>query len=115
VALPAPAQFMRYAGGKLWITLLGMDAIARVDTRIGNPVTVSVGRSPIQTVLAGGKLFVTSRDDHTVQVLSPRGRMRPLAEPITVGQNPYAIVADKRSLWVTGLGDDTLTRIDYRR
>jgi DNA-binding beta-propeller fold protein YncE len=105
---------VRYAAGKLWITLLGLDRITRIDAKTRRAVTTSVGSSPIQTVLAGGKLYVTSRDDHTVRVLSPRRGMRPLGDPIHVGLNPFAILADRRWLWVTGLGDDTVTRIDYR-
>src|SRR5204863_299728 len=69
--LPAPAHFMRYADGNLWITLSGMDRMDRVDTRTGSTVTASAGQSPIQSALARGKLFVTSRDDHTVLVLDP--------------------------------------------
>ena len=64
-------------------------------------------------MLAGGHLFVSSRNDNTVVVLDPK-TLKPVGEPIEVGFNPYAMVADERSVWVTGLGDNTLTRIDYR-
>jgi YVTN family beta-propeller protein len=112
-ALPAPAASVDYAGGALWIALDGDDAIARVDVRTGNQKTAAAGRSPAQTALAGGHLFVASRNDNTVVVLDPE-TLKPVGEPIEVGFNPYAIVADDRSVWVTGLGDNTLTRIDYR-
>ena len=51
-------------------------------------------------------MFVASRYDHTVLVLDPK---TPEAggEPLTVGLNPYALATDGRSVWVTGLGDNT--------
>jgi YVTN family beta-propeller protein len=112
-ALPAPAASLLYAGGALWIALEGDDAIARVDARTGNMRTVAAGHSPAQSALAGGYLFVASRNDNTVVVIDPK-RLKPVGEPIDVGFNPYALAADERSVWVTGLGDNTLTRIDYR-
>ena len=112
-SLPSPVASVRYAGGALWVTLDGEDAIARVDAKTGNQRTAAAGHSPAQTVLAGGHLFVSSRNDNTVVVLDPN-TLKPVGPPIEVGFNPYALVADERSVWVTGLGDNTLTRIDYR-
>ena len=43
-----------------------------------------------------------------------RDTLKAVGPPIEVGFNPYALAADERSVWVTGLGDNTLTRIDYR-
>ncbi len=63
-------------------------------------------------MLAGGHLFVSSRNDNTLVVLDPK-TLKPAGEPIDVGFNPYALAADERSVWVTGLGDNTLTRIDF--
>ena len=34
--------------------------------------------------------------------------------PIRVGLNPYAMVADEHSVWVTLLGENMVTRIHYR-
>ena len=112
-SLPSAATSLRYAGGYLWVTLDGEDAIARVDAETGNLRTATAGHSPAQSVLAGGHLFVSSRNDNTVVVLDPK-TLKPAGEPIDVGFNPYALAADERSVWVTGLGDNTLTRIDYR-
>jgi YVTN family beta-propeller protein len=110
-ALPAPAAAMRYDDGALWVTL-DEDAIARIIAAGGNLRTAAAGRSPAQSVLAGGHLFVASRNDDTVVVLDPK-TLKPVGDPIGVGANPYAMVADERSVWVTGLGDNTLTRIDF--
>jgi DNA-binding beta-propeller fold protein YncE len=112
-ALPAPAGAIRYDGGALWVTLDDEDAVARIAADGGNLRTVAAGHSPAQSVLAGGHLFVASRNDNTVVVLDPK-TFKPVGEPIEVGFNPYAMVADERSVWVAGLGDNTLTRIDYR-
>jgi YVTN family beta-propeller protein len=110
-ALPAPAAAMRYDDGAVWVSL-DVDAIARVMAEGGNLRTAAAGRSPAQSVLAGGHLFVASRNDDTVVVLDPK-TLKPVGDPIAVGANPYAMVAGERSVWVTGLGDNTLTRIDY--
>ena len=112
-SLPSSAGSLRYAGGYLWLTLDTEDAVARVAAENGNLRTATAGHSPAQTVLAGGHLFVSSRNDNTVVVLDPE-TLKAVGEPIEVGYNPYALAADERSVWVTGLGDNTLTRIDYR-
>ncbi len=111
--LPGPAQTMRYGLGHLWVTYEG-DAIARIAAaRDGDIVTASAGSGPAQVAVAGGRVFVASRNEQAVITLDPV-ELTPLGEPIRVGINPFALVADERSVWVTGLGDNTLTRIDYR-
>ncbi|WP_053225754.1 serine/threonine-protein kinase [Solirubrobacter soli] len=104
---------MRYADGALWITLAGDDAIARVGTDGRSLRTTAAGRSPAQSVLAGGRLYVASRNDNTVIVYDP-DTLEPIGEPIHVGFNPYGLADDGKSVWVTGMGDNSLTRIDYR-
>jgi DNA-binding beta-propeller fold protein YncE len=104
---------MRYGHGALWVTMQEEDAVAKIDVRTGNAVTASAGRAPAQAVVAGGRVFVASRNDHTVVTLDPT-TLRLVGRPIDVGLNPYAMAADRRSVWVTGLADNTLTRIDYR-
>ena len=48
--------------------------------------------------------------DHAVAVVATAtGRLT--GKPFAVPPNPYAVAADARSLWVTGLGDETVTRI----
>jgi DNA-binding beta-propeller fold protein YncE len=111
--LPAPAQTMRYGGGYLWVTYEGEDAIARINVRTRRMATASAGKSPAQAVFAGGRVFVASRNDHSVITLDPK-RMRPIGRAVRVGLNPFAMAADDHSVWVTGLADNTLTRIDYR-
>jgi DNA-binding beta-propeller fold protein YncE len=111
--LPAPAQTMRYGAGSLWVTYEGEDAIARIAVRGGAMATASAGNGPAQVTVAGGRVFVASRNDQAVLMLDPV-KLAPIGEPVRVGLNPYAMVADQHSVWVTGLGDNTLTRITYR-
>ena len=89
------------------------DAVAKVEVRTGRSVVGSAGRAPARAVVAGGRVFVASRNDHTVVVLEPEA-LRPAGEPIEVGLNPYGMATDGRSVWVTGLADNSLTRIDPR-
>ena len=104
---------MRYGAGVLWVTLEGEDAVARISADGRTMRTVAAGHAPSQAVVAGGHLFVANRNDNTVLVLDP-DTLKRIGEPIDVGFNPFAMVADDRYVWVTGLGDNTLTRIDYR-
>ena len=54
-----------------------------------------------------------SQDDNTVVVLDPES-LELVEDPSRSASTPAAMVADDRSVWVVGLGDDSLTRIDYR-
>ncbi len=111
--LSSPAQSLRFGDDALWVTLDGEDEIARISADGRSQRTTATGHAPSQSVIAGGRLFVANRNDNTVLVFDPNTLKR-IGEPIDVGFNPYAMVADDRSVWVTGLGDNTLTRIDYR-
>src|SRR5947208_3367126 len=70
------------------------------------------GSAPAQALVAGGLVYVASRNDQAVTVLDPQDGHQ-IGDSIRVGLNPVAMVADDRSVWVIAL-DDTLTRIDYR-
>ena len=100
---------MRYGGGNLWVTYEGEDAIARSASATG-AATGSAGNGPAQLAYARGRVYVASRNDQAVITLDPR-TLAPVGQPVRVGLNPFAIVADGRTVWVTGLGDNTLTRI----
>ena len=56
-----------------------------------------------------GRLYVADRDEHRVLVFD-LNRTKLLGE-IEVDQNPSAFASDGRSLWVTGLANNTVTRI----
>ena len=62
--------------------------------------------------MAGGRVFVASYTNHTVVTLDPKTG-RPVGEPLLVPSNPWAVAAGEGHVWVSGLGANTLTRIDY--
>jgi DNA-binding beta-propeller fold protein YncE len=112
-SLPGEVGSIGYGDGALWLTLPAEDAVARVQARTGRSVVGSAGRAPSRAVVANGRVYVASRNDHTVVVLEPEA-LRPVGDPIQVGLNPYAMATDGRSVWVTALADNSLTRIDPR-
>jgi streptogramin lyase len=111
--LPGRVRSLHYGGGYLWATYQGENAIARIGVRDRSLAFAAAGNGPMQAVLAGNRVFVTSRNDQAVNVIDPR-TLKMIGPAIGVSLNPYAMVADDRSVWVTGLGDNSLTRIDYR-
>jgi streptogramin lyase len=112
--LAAPSSGLYFDGHYLWATLSRDDLIARIDPgRAGGFVSTAVGRRPQQIVAAGGRLFVASNADHTVRVLDPP-TSRFVGAPLEVQHNPFALAADGRSVWVTGIGENTVTRIALR-
>ena len=112
-SLPGEVGSMSYGDGALWLTMPAEDAVAKVEVRTGRSVVGSAGRAPARAVVAGGRVFVASRNDHTVVVLEPEA-LRPAGEPIKVGLNPSGMATDGRSVWVSALADNSLTRIDPR-
>jgi streptogramin lyase len=98
------------AAGYLWAELPG-DRLVRVDMRTGVPVATVAGHTPTQVVGAGGRVYVASSADHTVLVLDPR-TTDPIGKPLHVGLNPFALATDGRTVWVTSLGENAVTRID---
>jgi YVTN family beta-propeller protein len=111
--LPGTVRSIRFARKALWIVLDGENTVIRVDARNGRYRRGAAGQGPAQAVYAGGRVYVSSQDDNTMVVLDPK-TLQPVQDAIPVGYNPGAMVADDRSLWVVGLGDDSLMRIDYR-
>jgi DNA-binding beta-propeller fold protein YncE len=112
--LAAPSSALYFDGRYLWATLNTDDLIMRVDSRRPRAfVPTATGRRPQRIVAAGGRLFVASYADHTVRVLDP-GTSRSIGAPLNVAENPFALVADGHSVWVTGAGDNSVTRIALR-
>ncbi len=73
-------------------------------------VTSAAGHRPTQAVHAGGRVFVASSNDHDV-LLFDAETAEQVGEPIRVGRNPSAMATDGRSVWVTSLAENTVTRI----
>jgi DNA-binding beta-propeller fold protein YncE len=110
--LTEPASYLTYGAGRLWASVPAEDSIAHVDPRTRNPVTTKVAGSPAEIAVAGDRVFVASHTDHTVVVLDA-GSTDPVGEPVKVEPNPWAMAAGGGHVWVTGLGRNTVTRIDY--
>jgi DNA-binding beta-propeller fold protein YncE len=111
--LLAPASALSSSGGYIWATMSGAGLITRISPRPCGCPTTAVGHRPVQALVAGGRLFVSSNTDHTVVVMDPR-TLTVEGQPLRVGVNPYALAADERNVWVTGTGENDITRIAYR-
>ena len=106
-----PASAISYGAGYLWATVPGSGSIARISLAKRNTkIQSSIGSTPTRSVAVGRRVYVTMNLDHQIAVIDP-ATATPIGRRIDVPPNPYAITADARSLWVTGLGNDTLTRV----
>ena len=106
----APPVALHYGGGYVWAALRSDDVVDRVDAKTRSVVTAAAGQGPTQMVAVGDRLYVASRNDSTVVVLDMR-TTQPAHAALPVKLNPYALATDGRSVWVTGLGENTVTRI----
>ena len=114
VSAPGPVRSMSFGAGALWLVLAGEDTIARYAMDGREPVTAAAGSSPTTALVAGNHLFVSSRNDQSVLVFDPV-RLRQVQDPIPVGFNPISLAASEDgAVWVTSLGDNTVTRIELR-
>ena len=110
VRVTAPANEVAFGAGSLWASLPSVDAVAQVPP--GRPsVSSSTARNPSELAVADGHVFVTGNTDHTVVVFDAKSG-RPAGDELSVGLNPFAVAAGERSaVWVTGMGDNSVTRI----
>jgi hypothetical protein len=110
--LTGTATSLTYGLGALWASVPAENAVARVDPERLQAVTTAVAQRPAQLAVAGGRVFVASNTDHTVVVLDP-AKVRRSGPPLQVPLNPSGLVAGAGHVWVTGLGENTVTRLDY--
>jgi sugar lactone lactonase YvrE len=111
--LDASAVALAYSGGYLWASERAFNAVARIDThKPGSLVTTAAGHSPAGVAIAGGRVFVASTTDHTVIVIDHPRAARLSGRPLNVAVDPYAMTAAFGHVWVTGQGDNTVTRLD---
>jgi DNA-binding beta-propeller fold protein YncE len=109
--LSAPANELAYGAGYVWASVRENDSVARIDPRSTLAPETPVGRNPAQLVVARNRVFVASQLDDRVVVLDPRSG-EPVGTALRVPGDPYAVAAGAGHLWVTGIGGNTLTRID---
>jgi streptogramin lyase len=106
------AGSLAYGGGHVWAAIPNNDTVVRVDPRRpGSPVFADAGRRPEHLAYARGRLYVASRFDQTLVVIDPL-TMKPARRPLPMPFNPFAVTADGAHVWVTGLSEDTVTRVD---
>jgi DNA-binding beta-propeller fold protein YncE len=110
--LGSPAAALAYGAGHAWASVAQDDSIARINTRSKNAPTTLAGRRPQQLVVADQRVFVASHADHRVVVIDAR-TLEQIGKPLPVPRNPYGVAAGGGHVWVTGIGTNTLTRIDY--
>ena len=84
--------------------------VIRIDPRTGGTAQLAAAR-PRRALLVGGRRGLLQQ--HERVLLFDPGCLSS-SRTIVVGLNPFALAADDRSIWVTGLGDDTLTQIQVR-
>ncbi len=110
--MTAAASSLTYGAGYLWASIDADDAIARVDPASGLVVTTVAARHPGQIAFAGDRVFAASNTAHSGVVLDPK-TVRPTGTPLNVPLNPYGVASGAGHVWVTGVGENTVTRLDY--
>jgi DNA-binding beta-propeller fold protein YncE/predicted Ser/Thr protein kinase len=110
--LDAPAAALAYGAGYLWASVPGDNAVARYDPRTKSVKTTAAGHRPAGLAVAHGSVFVASNTDHHLIRLAPKTG-EPVGAPLRVPDNPWAVATGEGHVWVSGLGSNTLSRIDY--
>jgi DNA-binding beta-propeller fold protein YncE len=106
-----PASALAYGSGSVCAAVPADDAVACSRTATLNFVTTKLAARPAQLTIAGGRAWVASHTDHTVVVVDPKD-VRRVGRPLAVPLNPFAVAAGAGHVWVTGIGRNTVTRID---
>jgi DNA-binding beta-propeller fold protein YncE len=110
--LTAPSTELAYGAGHVWASVESDDSVARIDPRTKLAVTNIAGRRPQQLVVAHGRVFVASNTNHRIVFLNRKTGER-LGSPLRVPPNPTGMAVGAGHVWVTGIGANTLTRLDY--
>jgi DNA-binding beta-propeller fold protein YncE len=107
----APPGGLAFGGGALWLSESDDGVVMRYDLKTKNSPTTSVGRRPMRLVVVGGRrVYVAVNRDHRVRWLDARRGRRMGRLPVP--KNPVALAVGAGHVWVTGVGNGTLTRID---
>ena len=105
------AHELTYGDGRLWTSEPADDSLGRYDLRKGIAENLVAPR-PTGLAVAGGRVFVASNTTKTVVVVD-QDTLEPVGDPISVPLNPWGVEAGAGHVWVSGLGENTLSRIDY--
>jgi predicted Ser/Thr protein kinase len=108
--LALAANALAFGRGRLWATV-GADAVARINPVSQETVAVNIDSLAEGLDVSGHHVVVALQTDSDVLILDARHWRRP-GKRLAVPPNPYAVAAKGRRVWVTGVGHDTLTRLD---
>jgi predicted Ser/Thr protein kinase/DNA-binding beta-propeller fold protein YncE len=103
---------LAYGAGYVWASLRGDNAVSRWDPRTHRTNTTVAGHRPTELAVARGSVYVASYTDHRLVRLAAKTG-EPVGAPIQMPDNPWAVTAGEGHVWVTGMGGNTLSRIDY--
>jgi DNA-binding beta-propeller fold protein YncE len=95
----------------LWASIRADDTIARVEPETQAVVTVAAAKRPSRLVAACGLIFVAGFTEHAIVTIDPK-KSQPVGKRLPAGLNPFAVAADGRRVWVTSVGDNSVTRLD---
>jgi streptogramin lyase len=114
VRLSGQPYDLDFGDGYLWASIRADDSVARIEPKTRAVVTVAAARRPSRLAVACGLVFVAGFTDHAVVTIDPR-KSQPVGKRLPAGLNPFALVADGRRVWVTSVGDNSVTRLDCAR
>jgi serine/threonine protein kinase len=108
---PGIAVALAWGAGALFATVDPL-TVARFEPRTQEEVHHGIGAQGVrQLAVADGRVFVADNGGSRVVVADPETLDTVAA--LDVPPNPYGMTAGGGHVWVTGTGDDTVTRIDY--
>ena len=110
--LTAEATELAYGDRRLWVSEPAAASLGRYDPRSGSIVESSVTPRPEGLAVAGGRVFVAGYTTQNLVVVDQES-LEPVGDPIAVPHNPLAVEAGAGHVWVSGIGANTLSRIDY--
>ena len=108
--LSEPASALAYGKGHLWASIQLDDSVARIDPETQDVITTENAQRPEQIVVTRGRVWAASSTDHSIVLINPRTTRQ--VDKLRVRPNPYGLATSRGHVWVTGLGESTLTRID---
>lgn len=108
---------VRFANGKLYVTLVGEHRLLVLDTNLKLKKTVNVGRSPLELCGDGERLYVINSGSDSVTALDPRtdqiAKQISLAKPGSrFGLAPTSCAVDGKLLYVSLGGNNAVAVLD---
>ena len=111
IRLTGPPYDLAFDEPYLWASIRADDTVARVEPETREVVTVEAATRPARLAAACGLVFVAGYTDHAVATIDPSKGQR-VGKPLPAGLNPFAVAADGPRVWVTSVGDNSVTRLD---